>query len=91
MSPSATSTVQAVAPTEPVLTGYDTAHAITYLRLLDADSEGADWREVARLVLGCDPDRDPECARETYDTHLARARWMTTNGYQHLLRGGPPH
>jgi hypothetical protein len=24
-------------------------------------------------------------------THLERARWMTTNGYRHLLRGGAPH
>jgi hypothetical protein len=79
------------APSGPALTGYDEAHAITYLRLLDADIEGADWREVARIVLGCDPDRDPECSRRMYDTHLARARWMTTNGYRHLLRGGPPH
>ena len=83
--------VAALAPSEAVLTGYDQAHAITYLRLLDAESEGADWREVARVVLGCDPDADAECSRETYDSHLARARWMTTNGYRHLLRGGPPH
>ena len=91
MSPSAAAAVHAVAPSEPMLTGYDTAHAITYLRLLDADSEGANWRDVARVVLGCDPDHDPDCARKTYDTHLARARWMTTHGYEHLLRGGPPN
>jgi hypothetical protein len=29
------------------LTGYDQEHLVTYLRLLDADAEGADWREVA--------------------------------------------
>lgn len=84
-------TVAALAPSESVLTGYDQAHAITYLRLLDADTEGADWREVARLVLGCDPDANTEFSRRTYDSHLERARWMTTNGYEHLLRGGPPH
>ena len=38
-----------------VLTGYDEQHLITYLRLLDADAEGADWREVARIVLHLDP------------------------------------
>ncbi len=79
------------APTAPVLTGYDQAHLITYLRLLDAEEEGADWREVARLVLGCDPDNDPDCVRKTYESHLERAHWMTTNGYEHLLRGGAPH
>jgi len=27
---------------EPFLTGYDMAHLVTYLRLLDADAKGAD-------------------------------------------------
>jgi hypothetical protein len=79
------------APSVGTLTGYDQAHAVTYLRLLDAANDGADWREVAREVLGCDPDRDPGCAKRTYDSHLARARWMTTHGYRHLLRGGAPN
>ena len=34
------------APSDPVLTVYDEEHLITYLRLLDADAEGADWRET---------------------------------------------
>jgi len=34
-----------VAPTNSGLTTYDEEHIITYLRLLDADAEGADWRE----------------------------------------------
>ena len=38
------------APSESVLTVYDEEHVITYLRLLDADVDGADWREVARIV-----------------------------------------
>lgn len=90
MSPTAAA-VAAFAPTEGILTGYDQQHAITYLRLLDAEREGADWRDVARTVLGCDPENDPDCSRQTYDSHLERARWMTTNGYEHLLRGGAPH
>ncbi|MDT9600422.1 DNA -binding domain-containing protein [Sphingosinicella rhizophila] len=84
-------TVAETAPTSPVLTGYDEAHAITYLRLLDAEEAGADWKEVARNVLRLDPCRDEHGARRTYESHLARARWMTTSGYRHLLRGGPPH
>ena len=40
-----------VAPSAPTLTAYDQEHVVTYLRLLDADAEGADWREVARIVL----------------------------------------
>ena len=79
------------APTTNVLTGYDEQHLITYLRLLDADSEGADWREVARIVLHLDPANNPEQAKRILASHLARARWMTENGYRHLLRGGAPH
>ncbi len=77
-----------VAPTDPALTGYDQEHLVTYLRLLDADTEGADWREVARVVLHIDPDHEPDRARYAFDSHLARAKWMTEHGYRHLLRGG---
>jgi hypothetical protein len=76
------------APTDSMLTPYDHEHLITYLRLLDADAEGADWQEVARIVLHIDPEREPARARQAFDSHLARARWMTEHGYRHLLRGG---
>lgn len=75
-----------VAPTAPTLTPYDQEHLVTYLRLLDADAEGADWREVARIVLHLDPDHQPDRARQIFDSHLARAKWMTEHGYRHLLR-----
>lgn len=64
---------------------YDEAHFATYLRLLDADAEGADWREATRIIFGIDVDADPVWARRIHDTHLARARWMTEVGYRHLL------
>lgn len=67
---------------------YDEKHLATYLRLLDADEEGADWREVAEIVFGLDVEANPERARRVHDSHLARARWMTENGYRHLLE--PP-
>jgi hypothetical protein len=44
--------IAGTAPDEPFLTDYDERHLVTYLRLLDADAEGADWREVAKVVLG---------------------------------------
>jgi hypothetical protein len=78
------------APDEPFLTGYDMAHLVTYLRLLDADAEGADWREVASIVLSLDLAKEPERARRVWASHLARARWMTEQGYRYLLRGGAP-
>ncbi|MGY4315337.1 DUF2285 domain-containing protein [Bradyrhizobium sp. JR3.5] len=76
------------APTNSVLTVYDEEHIITYLRLLDADAEGADWREAAQLVLHIDPELEPVRARTAFESHLIRAKWKTEQGYRHLLRGG---
>lgn len=64
---------------------YDEKHLATYILLLDADDEGADWREVVQVIFGLDADREPERARIVHDSHLARARWMTETGYRHLL------
>jgi hypothetical protein len=64
---------------------YDEAHFASYLRLLDADAEGADWREAVSIIFSIDPEADPLRAKRIYDTHLARARWMTEAGYRHLL------
>ena len=76
------------APSDAILTRYDQQHLVTYLRLLDAEAEGADWRVVARIVLHIDPEREPARAKRAWESHLARARWMTEAGYRHLLRGG---
>jgi hypothetical protein len=67
------------------ITPYDERHLATYLRLLDADAEGADWREVVMVLFGLDADRDPERAKTVHDSHLARARWMTETGYRYLV------
>ncbi|TIS77280.1 MAG: hypothetical protein E5W94_14345 [Mesorhizobium sp.] len=68
-----------VAPTSSVLTAYDEHCMLTYIRLLDASADGADWREVAHTVLHIDPEQEPERAFRAWATHLARARWMTGN------------
>lgn len=73
------------APTGPDITIYDEEHFVTYLRLLDADAEGADWTEVARIVLHCDPVADMARTRRCWESHLARARWMTKTGYRRIL------
>lgn len=83
--PSLDPDVANVAPNEPALTAYDEQHVVTYVRLLQAEGEGADWREVARVVLHMDPEREPERARSAYQSHLARAKWVTEQG--RLLRG----
>ena len=79
-----------MAPVDSILTPYDHEHLVTYLRLLDADAEGTDWREVARIVLHIDPERESARARRAHESHLARALWMTEHGYRHLLRGDVP-
>ena len=76
------------APSDAVLILYDEEHIITYLHMLDANAVGADWRDIAGIVLHLDPDREPDRARTAFDSHLARAKWMTEHGYRHLLRGG---
>lgn len=73
------------APGGAALTDYDRKHLITYLRLLDAEADGADWREVARIVLGRDALAEPERAHATWKSHLDRARWMSASGYRALL------
>jgi hypothetical protein len=84
------SAVADVAPAEATLTAYDEQHLIIYLRLLDADAEKVDWREVAQIVLQIDPVQEPDRARDAFVSHLARAKWMSESGYRQLLRGGTP-
>lgn len=73
-------------PESDRLTAYDESHLALYIRLLDAAAEGADWREAVQILFALDPDCDPDRARIVHDSHLARARWMTTTGYRELLR-----
>lgn len=40
------------APTGDQLTEYDRRHIKLYMRLLDAFSDGADWREVVKILFG---------------------------------------
>jgi hypothetical protein len=75
-------------PESSHLTSYDERHLASYIRLLDAAEEGADWREAAQIIFGVDAQKEPTRARTMYDSHLARARWMTQTGYTYLLR--PP-
>ena len=74
-------------PSADTITPYDEAHFVTYARLLDAEAEGADWREVSRIVLHRDPDAEPERTRQCWESHIKRAKWMAEHGYRHLLDG----
>lgn len=77
--------VDDLAPTGPEITTYDEVHFITYLRLLDAKADGADWTAVARIVLHRDPATEEARTRTCWESHLARAQWMTKIGYRKIL------
>jgi hypothetical protein len=79
------------APSGPDITLYDEAHFVTYLRLLDAEADGADWREVARIVLHRDPAAEEARSRRCWESHLARAQWMTKHGYRRILEQAVEH
>ncbi|HEY9579544.1 DNA -binding domain-containing protein [Rhizorhabdus histidinilytica] len=73
-------------PVSADLTAYDQAHLKLYMRLLDAEADGAAWEEVVQVLFGLDPAADAIRAAKIHAAHLARAKWMTEHGYRHLLR-----
>lgn len=77
--------VDDVAPSGNIVTAYDEWHYVTYLRLLDASRDGADWQEVARVVLHRDPVTEEVRSRRCWETHLARAQWLSGSGYRRIL------
>jgi hypothetical protein len=72
------------APVEDWLTPYDEARLCLYLRLLDAAAEGADWRDVARIVLNRDPAAEPDRTHHCWAAHLKRAQWIAATRYAEL-------
>lgn len=77
--------VEDEAPGGPDITAYDKQHYLTYLRVLDASRDGVDWQEVARIVLHRDPDADEARSRRCWESHLARAQWLSGSGYRRIL------
>jgi hypothetical protein len=68
-----------------MVTAYDEHHIALYLRLLDADRDGASESHMARVIFEIERIEEPERARRVVQSHLARARWMTEHGYLDLL------
>jgi hypothetical protein len=73
------------APTGDTITVYDERHFVTYLRLLDAKAEGADWKEVAQIVLHRDPVTEELQTRRCWQSHLERAQRLSREGYRKIL------
>ncbi|MGX5832146.1 hypothetical protein [Mesorhizobium sp. 43Arga] len=74
-------------PWSDSLTAYDKEHLTIYMRLLDAAADDASEALMAHLILGIDPQREPERARKTVRSHLDRANWIITTGYKELFDG----
>ncbi len=77
--------VEDEAPSGPTITPYDEQHYVTYMRLLDANRDKADWAEAARIVLHRDPVNEEARTRRCWDSHLARAQWLSKGGYRRIL------
>lgn len=73
------------APSGATITPYDEQHYVTYMRLLDASRDGANWAEVARIVLHRDPLTEETRSRHCWESHLARAQWLSKGGYRRIL------
>lgn len=81
--------VDDLAPTVASITAYDEQHFVTYLRLLDARAENADWKQVALIVLHRDPASDEMQTYRCWQSHLERARWLSRAGYKRILEQAP--
>lgn len=77
--------VEDEAPIGNDITPYDEQHFVTYMRLLDAKAEGADWKEVAEIVLHRDPVVEELRTRRCWLSHLERAQWLSREGYKRIL------
>jgi Uncharacterized conserved protein (DUF2285) len=83
--PSARLPTSVMPPEDDAITLYDRLHFTQYLQLLDAQAMGLAWTEAAVRILALDM-TDAAAARRSYCANLARARWMTSRGYRHLLK-----
>ncbi|GLS32428.1 Uncharacterized conserved protein [Mesorhizobium albiziae] len=81
------STLSDEVPWSNSLTAYDNEHFTTYMQLLDASADDASEEEMAHLILGIDPAKEPERARKALRSHIDRANWMVTTGYKELFAG----
>jgi len=80
---SSKSKLLARAPSDAAVTDYDRTHRDLYMRLFDAADVGARWQDAASEILALDP-ADPD-TYAIWASHLARARWMVSDGWKQLI------
>lgn len=69
-----------IAPSGNAVLDYDRRNLLTYAEMLDAADAGIGWEAGALAILGIDPADNAARARMCWDSHLARARWITGEG-----------
>jgi len=73
------------APTDARFTEYDERHMAVYLTLLFSDGEGKSEAEMAQLLFSSVDMKEPDQALAAVRSHLARARWLATEGRHYIL------
>jgi hypothetical protein len=56
----------------PIRGSRGTTKSLSYLRMLDANADSTDWREVSRIVLNINAGREPDPVRRAFDSERAR-------------------
>lgn len=78
-------------PTDQAFTPLDESRMALYLSVLHARAEGTADPEIARSILGIDPDAYPGKAREAVEAHHRRALWLSSeDGCRHILKDDEP-
>lgn len=72
-------------PISVSITAYDRRCFKLYLLLLEAENANDPWESAYERAFGTDPATDKIRCKLQFDTHLKRARWMSTYGYSKLL------
>lgn len=76
------------APKARRVTPYDEAHFATYLRLLNANAHASKEGVMLAIIRDIAPALNGDDALRALRSHLARALWISDEGYRDLLKGG---
>ena len=72
--------IEHIAPDSSSVLDYDRRNLLTYAELLEADAAGISWETGSLAILLIDPSVERDTACRCWESHLARARWITGDG-----------
>lgn len=78
-------------PWSNVLTPYDKAQFMLYMRVLNATRAFTPEDEISARILGIDALKEPERAQKCLGSHLKRALWLTNEGLHLIFPDECPH